>query len=170
MPSAQCLLQVPILPPLKYRISTTFSVESGHMLSKHPGLCRFPHGHSRLIEVVLTAERLDAMDMVCDFKTVKLALGDFLARYDHALAVNSDDPMLKNLEPVRQRVVVFEKTDPTTEVMAQRVFEHLEREIGAGKTYSDAGGQTYRFPVGTGLGVERVRVTETASTWAEFGR
>lgn len=153
-----------------YRVCKSFEVESGHMLSKHPGLCRFPHGHSRRVEVVLASDALDAADMVCDFKALKLAVGEHIARLDHAMAVNSADPMLGSLTSAsaRQRVVVFKDQDPTTEVLARSIFEFIDRELAAGKTYTDAAGLAYRFP--PGLRVERVRVSETSSTWAEFGR
>jgi hypothetical protein len=65
-------------PDLPYRICKAFRVENAHMLSKHPEKCKFPHGHSRRVEVVLSAETLDAADMVCDFKAVKLAIGEFM--------------------------------------------------------------------------------------------
>ncbi|MBY0313510.1 MAG: 6-carboxytetrahydropterin synthase [Phycisphaerales bacterium] len=149
-----------------YRICKSFTVESGHMLLKHPGLCRFPHGHSRRIEVVLASPTLDQQDMVCDFKAIKLALGDFLGRFDHSMAMNSADPMVKNLESMKSRLVLFEDTDPTTEVLAEHIFRFLDAELRAGKTYSDAQGVSYRFP--PGLKLERVRVSETESTWAEF--
>ena len=63
---------------MPFRICKTFEIESGHLLSKHPDKCRFPHGHSRTVEVVLAADQLDANDMVCDFQTVKSALTAFL--------------------------------------------------------------------------------------------
>ena len=53
---------------MRYRVCKSFHIESGHMLSKHPGLCRFPHGHSRRVDVVLGAETLDSSGMVCDFR------------------------------------------------------------------------------------------------------
>ena len=59
---------------MPYRIAKSFVVESGHMLSKHPGACRFPHGHSRTVEIVLVADTLDDRDMVVDFKAIKQAL------------------------------------------------------------------------------------------------
>lgn len=136
------------------------------MLSKHPGMCRFPHGHSRTVEVVIAAESLDASDMVCDFKTVKLAVKEFLGRFDHAMAINSDDPMYRQLSAVKERLVVFEKTDPTTEVMAERIFRFLDAELRSGNRYTDEQGNPYAFPAG--LKLERVRVSETATTWAEF--
>ena len=151
---------------MPFRICKSFTIESGHMLFKHPGLCRFPHGHSRTVEIVLAADTLDDRDMVCDFKTVKLALGEFLARFDHAIALNSADPMVKQLAPVRERVIVFENVDPTTEVLAQKIYAFLAAELSAAKTYSDDRGHTYRFP--PGVRIERVRVSETATTWAEY--
>lgn len=152
-----------------YRICKSFEIESGHMLLKHPSRCRFPHGHSRKIEVVLASETLDAADMVCDFKAVKLCLKAFLDRLDHALAVNSRDPILGQLSPeLRERVIVFQDIDPTTEVLAKFIFDHLAAEVAAGKGYADAQGNRYAFP--PGLIVERVRVGETSSSWAEYGR
>ena len=153
---------------MPYRICKSFQIESGHMLAKHPGLCRFPHGHSRTVEVVIASENLNGQDMVCDFKTVKLALKDFLARFDHAIAMNSDDPSLAAMRssPVGERVIVFEKIDPTTEVLAERIFRFLEGELCAGRTYTDPEGGRFAFV--PGLRVERVRVSETSSTWAEF--
>lgn len=157
---------------MTYRICKSFTIESGHMLSKHPGLCRFPHGHSRRVDVVICAERLDDREMVCDFKTLKLALGEYLASFDHALMINSEDPMLERLGPVRERVIVLEKQDPTTEVLAERIFRFIDTELNAGKVYVDqsATGQCHEFRFGPGVRVERVRVTETDSSWAEYGR
>ena len=31
---------------MPYRICKTFEVESGHMLSKHPDLCKFPQSYT----------------------------------------------------------------------------------------------------------------------------
>ena len=56
---------------MPYRICKTFEIENGHMLSKHPDLCKFPHGHSRKVEIVLEADTLDHNEMVCDFKAFK---------------------------------------------------------------------------------------------------
>jgi 6-pyruvoyltetrahydropterin/6-carboxytetrahydropterin synthase len=62
--------------------------------------------------------------------------------------------------------VVYEGLDPTTEVMAKDIYDLLRGEVVAGRVYTDEDSLTYRFPLG--LRVERVRVTETASTWAEY--
>ena len=67
---------------MRYRVCKSFEVESGHMLSKHPSLCRFPHGHTRKVEFVLEADALDGNQMVCDFKVVKEIVNDFLDARD----------------------------------------------------------------------------------------
>lgn len=143
-----------------YRVCKIFEIESGHMLSKHPGKCRFPHGHSRRIEVVLASDTLDANDMVCDFKTVKTALTEFLEGWDHALCLNTEDAQFGFLQRTYGgRVVPFAKTDPTSEVMARCVFEKMKSVLaGDGAT---AG-------ISPGVRIERVRVTETSSSWAEY--
>ncbi len=147
---------------MPYRIAKIFEIESGHLLSKHPEKCRFPHGHSRKVEVVLAADTLDANDMVCDFKAVKHILAAFLDRWDHALAINTADPQFAYFQKAYgERVVAFPDRDPTTEVMAKAIFDELATRLAQSTT---AGGYT----IGAGVRVERVRVTETSSSWAEY--
>lgn len=151
-----------------YRVCKSFEVESGHMLSKHPGRCRLPHGHSRRIDLVISSQVLNEQDMVCDFKALKLAVEAELDQYDHALAVNSEDPVLGQLcDTNRTRVIVFENQDPTTEAMAKRIFDFVSGQIARGASFSDEHGNGYALS--SDLTLERVRVTETSSSWAEYG-
>ncbi len=150
---------------MTYRVCKVFEIESGHQLSKHPGRCRFPHGHSRKIEVVLRSETLDDNDMVCDFAAVKAALSTYLDAYDHAMLVNSQDPALDAIRSCSDRVIVVEDADPTTEVLARRIHEFLSDQVGRSHRAPD--GRELSLPAG--LVVERVRVGETSSTWAEYG-
>ena len=149
---------------MPFRISKSFEIESGHILSKHPDKCRFPHGHSRLVEIVLSADRLDGNDMVCDFKALKEAMKEFLESWDHALCLNSSD---KNLDFYRQaygeRIVTFPSTDPTSEVMAKAIFDEVALRLVPGQPAAPG---AYVIP--SGVRVERVRVTETSSSWAEY--
>ncbi len=145
---------IPITMP--FRISKSFEIESGHLLSKHPDKCRYPHGHSRTVEVVLAADQLDAHDMVCDFQMVKSALATFLEKWDHALCLNTADPNFEFYHRAYgERVIPFADTDPTTEIMAKTIFEELRRQL--------AGTALPRV-----VRLERVRVTETSTTWAEY--
>jgi 6-pyruvoyltetrahydropterin/6-carboxytetrahydropterin synthase len=145
---------------MPFRISKSFEIESGHILSKHPGKCRFPHGHSRRVEVVVSADALDANDMVCDFRVVKDALKEFLDTWDHALCLNTKDPEYDFFQRTYgARVIPFLECDPTSEVMAQVVFQELQRRLPEVSTALPGAGM---------IRVVRVRVTETSSSWAEY--
>lgn len=149
---------------MPYRIAKTLTFESGHLLTKHRGRCRFPHGHSRTVEVVLAADQLDANDMVCDFKAVKRVLEAFLDRWDHALCLNTAEPGFALLrQNYGDRIVPFAGMDPTTEVMARTIFDTLSQKLAEAAQDREA-----EYPVPAGVRLERVRVSETASSWAEY--
>jgi len=147
-----------------FRICKTIEIENGHMLSKHPDKCRFPHGHSRRVEFVLEADTLDQNDMVCDFTIVKEAMANFLDQYDHAICVNTDDPKYADLKATYgDRVVGFTKTDPTTEVIAKTVYESFRDRLAEYIAKPNP-----RYPLRDSLKIVSVRVWETSSSWAEY--
>lgn len=149
---------------MPFRICKQLVVENGHMLSKHPDTCRFPHGHSRRIEFVLEAETLDANDMVCDFKIVTEAMQAFLQRFDHAMCVNTRDPNYETLrEAFGDRIIGFENEDPTTEVMAKTIFEDCRAKLAL---YAE--NPHPKYPLQAGVRLVRVRVWETGTSWAEY--
>ena len=149
---------------MPYRVCKTIDIESGHMLSKHPDKCRFPHGHTRKVEFVLEAQELDQNQMVCDFLVVKEIIGDYLKSLDHALCVNTADPAYGELhERFGDRVIPFENEDPTTEVMARVIFQTFAKRLGE---YFAAADNAY--PLGPGVRLVSVKVWETASSWAEY--
>ena len=134
------------------------------MLSRHPERCRFPHGHTRTIEVVVSGKQLDENDMLLDFKALKLALTEYFDRYDHAMAINSTDPLLPTLVAMypENAVVVFDNAEPTTEKMAEDLYRFTEHVLAQGFTsgpYVIRPGQVQ---------LDRVRVWETPQSWAEY--
>lgn len=149
---------------MPYRICKSFEVESGHMLSKHPDLCKFPHGHSRKVEFILEADQLNQNEMVCDFKVLKDSLFDYLQSFDHAICVNTLDPNFNQLKTAfGDRVVGFEAKDPTTEILAKAIFDEAKKRIAA-----YAANPKVKYPVGHSVRVASVRVWETTSSWAEY--
>jgi 6-pyruvoyltetrahydropterin/6-carboxytetrahydropterin synthase len=140
------------------------------MLSRHPERCRFPHGHTRKIEVVVAGEELDEHDMLVDFKALKLAAQNHIERYDHAMAVNSADPLLPTLRQMypEDAIVVYEDEEPTTEAMAREIYDHLAGILKGGFEAAAPGGATYRIAPDR-VRLERVRVWETPTSWAEYG-
>lgn len=149
---------------MPYRICKTFEIENGHMLSKHPDKCRFPHGHTRKVEFTLEADSLDGNDMVCDFKVMKETMESFLSQYDHAMCVNTADPKYSDLKAsYGERIIGFDNVDPTTEVMAKTIFDHFRERLVEYAANGDA-----RYPLRPNLRVVKVRLWETSSSWAEY--
>ena len=149
---------------MPYRICKIFEVESGHQISKHPEKCRFPHGHSRRVEIVLEADRLDERDMVCDFAVVKAAARQVVEAFDHALCLNTRDPMFATLKKAYgDHVIGFPNEDPTTEVVARTLFERIRANLAAQARTRGA-----RYPLRRSVRLVRVRVWETSSGWAEY--
>lgn len=134
------------------------------MLSKHPGSCQFPHGHTRSVELVFVADSLDSHDMVLDFKAIKEMMGDFLQRFDHALCMNTQDPNFEQFRSIYgERIIPFEQQDPTSEAMAYTVFRFAAEALSKA-----ARGIGTSYPVRACVRLERVRVWETSSSWAEY--
>ena len=141
-------------------------MEHGHRLCKHPENCRFPHGHSLRIEIVVRRGELDDHDMVCDYKAIKIAVRELVDRLDHAMALNSEDPELESLRSIGDRVIVFSKQDPTTEVLARWLFDGVRRRLAEGGVVAGDGGAEY--PIPPDLVLERIRIWETRTSWAEY--
>ncbi len=149
---------------MAYRICKSFEIESGHMLSKHPDKCRFPHGHTRRVEFVLEADELDSNDMVCDFKIVRDTMAGFLDQFDHAMCMNTDDPQFAHFKDTYgERVIGFEHADPTTELMAKTIYDYFKACLAQYASRADS-----RYPVRPSLRIVRVRLWETSSSWAEY--
>jgi len=151
---------------MPYRICKAFEIENGHMLSKHPENCKYPHGHSRRIEIVLEAPTLDENDMVCDFKIVKMLIKGFLDSWDHAMAMNTKDPQFNTLRlAYGNRIIPFENQDPTTEVMVFRLFQELKTRL---REYTQKPSATASYRIRREVRLLRVRMGETSSSWAEY--
>ena len=133
---------------MPYRVCKTIEIENGHMLSKHPDKCRFPHGHTRRVEIILEADDLDANGMVCDFKIVKTAIGEYLETLKAAYG---------------DRVIGFVSTEPTTEVLAKTFFDACIAGFANYRASSEC-----RYPLRSQVRIVAVRVWETSSSWAEY--
>lgn len=149
---------------MPFRICKTLEIENGHMLSKHPDKCQFPHGHTRKVEFVIEADTLDENEMVCDFKIIKAALGEWLDSFDHAMCMNTSDPAYSDFkERYGKRVIGFENQDPTTELLAKTIFDHAQKALADYSAHPEA-----RYPLRDGVRLVSIKVWETTSSWAEY--
>jgi len=149
---------------MPYRICKQIVVESGHMLSKHPDKCQFPHGHTRRVEFVLESDELDPNDMVCDFKVISIAVNDLIQSFDHSMCMNTDDPKYAEFKAAYgDRVIGFKHTDPTTEVIAKTIFDACKAHL-----LLHAKDKTAVFKLSNSVRLISVRVWETESSWAAY--
>ena len=150
-----------------YRICKTLWIETGHFLSsaKNSSNCRMPHGHSRKVEIVLAAKKLDDNSMVCDFQVIKTAFGEFLDSFDHAMLINKNSKHYDYFRENFERVIPFD-TDPTSEIISEFFFNRIDTELKKNKVYKNKDGASYT--ISEFVYLERVKVWETANCWAEY--
>ena len=84
--------------------------------------------------------------------------------FDHALCINTEDPMYETLKKAYgERVIEFNATEPTTEVMAKAIFDECTTRL---EQYRLAEGN--RYTLRDKVCLVKVRVWETSSSWAEY--
>ena len=101
----------------------------GHRLLNHDGVCRHLHGHNAMVEIDVTAEKLDARDMVVDFADIRRAVKAWIDReLDHKMILRQDDPMVEVLRAQGEPVYTID-SNPTAERLAKLVFD-TARDLG----------------------------------------
>jgi len=117
---------------MMFRARVRLRFSAGHRLLSHPGKCRFPHGHSYAVELVLVADTLDTADWIEDFDAVKAQARVVIERhFDHAFIVDSrDTDLIRALESVEPtRLYILDGREPTAERIAEELFGLLAADI-----------------------------------------
>lgn len=154
------------------RICKTFGFEAAHQLehayTKECHEC--VHGHSYEVELYLISDRLDNDRMVLDFGCLKGFKDEVMARWDHGVLFHENKR--RYIEPLigviwKKEKVTFLDVNPTAESMARILYRSLYdylRERGMlSQTTRDS--KQANFGIIT---VEKVRVRETSTGWAEY--
>jgi len=96
-----------------------------HRQPKHDGHCRLIHGHNWAFEFEFTAEVTDENGFVADFGKLK-DLKEWVNRFDHALALNENDPLVDFLQKLDRPIGVIAKIitvpDASCEGLAQLAY------------------------------------------------
>lgn len=106
----------------------THELPMGHRLQNHTGKCRHLHGHNYLITVHIDGEINEKTGMFIDFSILKGVVKKVLDEYDHALALEWNDPLtdvVKDYALVR----VF-PCPPTAEVLAMTWRQMIAEALG----------------------------------------
>lgn len=97
-----------------YSLTVRSSFAAAHLLREYQGNCERLHGHNWQVEVTVESESVDARGMALDFREMKAALHDVLARLDHR--------HLNEIPP-------FDAQNPSSENIARYIYGELEGKI-----------------------------------------
>jgi 6-pyruvoyltetrahydropterin/6-carboxytetrahydropterin synthase len=112
-----------------YSVTKRLDFCYGHRLLNYDGVCRHLHGHNAMVEIDITAEVLDGLDMVVDFSDIKRVVKAWIDReLDHKMILRHDDPLVEILRAQGEPIYTID-ANPTAERLAKLIFEKV-RELG----------------------------------------
>jgi 6-pyruvoyltetrahydropterin/6-carboxytetrahydropterin synthase len=97
-----------------YELSIETSFASAHQLRGYKGKCEKLHGHNWKVQVSVTAERLNEIDLAMDFHDLKKITTEVVSPLDHAL--------LNDIFP-------FTEKNPSSENIAKWIYESIKKKI-----------------------------------------
>ena len=118
-------------------------------------------------EIVVSAKELDESNMVFDFQAFKAAFGDYLDSLDHAMYINMNCEHYKYFSENFEKTIGFDG-DPTTEAVVKVMFDYFDKVLKPGNIIT--GKKDFKYIIKNEIRLERVRLWETRSSWAEFSR
>lgn len=103
------------------------SFDSAHRIIEHKGSCKMLHGHRYTVELTFETEKLDEMDMVVDFSTIKREFKGWLdENWDHNTILNIKDKELgTKIAGVTGQQIYYMGTNPTVESMAYHLLHDV---------------------------------------------
>jgi 6-pyruvoyltetrahydropterin/6-carboxytetrahydropterin synthase len=93
-------------------VETNFS--AAHQLKGYMGKCEHLHGHNWKIEVHVTAEKLNEIDIAMDFQEIKKITNEVIAPLDHS---------------VLNEIFPFTEKNPSSENIAKWIYDSLIKKI-----------------------------------------
>lgn len=96
----------------KLMIETGFA--SAHQLKGYKGKCENLHGHNWKVQVYVTAEKLNEIDIAIDFHDLKRITNEIVLQLDHKC--------LNNIFP-------FTEKNPSSENIARWIFDSLKKKL-----------------------------------------
>lgn len=97
---------------MKFGIYKEVQIDASHRLLHYKGKCANLHGHRWKIEVWVEGEPDTKTKILIDYNLIKQTI----AKYDHQIILNRDDPMVSCIEKFQH--VITTPGDPTSELLA----------------------------------------------------
>lgn len=98
-----------------YELTIETGFASAHQLRGYKGKCEKVHGHNWKVQVSVTAERLNEIDLAIDFHDLKRIANEIISPLDHAF--------LNDIFP-------FTEKNPSSENIAKWIYESMKKKIG----------------------------------------
>ena len=100
-----------------YELSIEVGFAAAHQLRGYKGKCENLHGHNWRVQISVSAERLNELDIAIDFHDLKKIAQEVVAPLDHAF--------LNDVFP-------FTEKNPSSENVAKWIFDSLKKKINNG--------------------------------------
>ncbi len=97
-----------------YELSIETGFASAHQLRGYKGKCEKLHGHNWKVQISVTAERLNEIDLAIDFHELKKIANEVISPLDHAF--------LNDIFP-------FTEKNPSSENVAKWIYESMKKKI-----------------------------------------
>lgn len=97
-----------------YELTIETGFASAHQLRGYKGKCEKLHGHNWKVQVSVTAERLNEIDLALDFHDLKRIANEVVSPLDHAF--------LNDIFP-------FTEKNPSSENIAKWIYESMKKKI-----------------------------------------
>jgi 6-pyruvoyltetrahydropterin/6-carboxytetrahydropterin synthase len=97
-----------------YELSIETGFASAHQLRGYKGKCEKLHGHNWKVQISVTAERLNEIDLAIDFHELKKIANEVVSPLDHAF--------LNDIFP-------FTEKNPSSENVAKWIYESMKKKI-----------------------------------------
>ncbi len=87
---------------------------AAHNLREYNGDCEQLHGHNWKVQLIIQTYNFNSLDIVIDFRELKIILKDVLILLDHKYLNDLD---------------FFKKNNPTTENISRFIYLHLKERL-----------------------------------------
>jgi 6-pyruvoyltetrahydropterin/6-carboxytetrahydropterin synthase len=97
-----------------YEVMIETSFASAHQLRAYKGKCENLHGHNWRVQVYVSAQQLNSIDLAIDFHDLKRLTSEVVNQLDH-----------KELN----RIFPFTEINPSSENIAKWIFDSLKKRL-----------------------------------------
>ncbi|HRS54572.1 MAG TPA: 6-carboxytetrahydropterin synthase [Bacteroidales bacterium] len=141
----------------KIRLTKLFNFEMAHALWGYDGYCSNIHGHSYVLEVIVSGVPLNLPNfsedgMLIDFgKLKKIVEDNIISVYDHSLVIHKDAPYEVFFSKQNFfKKIIFTSYQPTCENLLIEFIQKLKDKLPSN------------------VKLEGLRLRETLTSWAEW--